>query len=50
VFQIQLFYGLWISVVEVRIDANNQDNMVKETYKDHVYIHSLRENHIADTI
>jgi hypothetical protein len=37
VFRIQLVFGLWISVVvEVRIDDNNGDNMVKETEKEHV--------------
>jgi hypothetical protein len=51
VFRIQSVYGLWISVVvEVRIDANNRDNLIKETLKEHVYVHSLRETDIFDTI
>ena len=37
VFRIPLVYWLWLSVVvEVRIDDNNRDNLVKETYKEHV--------------
>jgi len=44
-------YGFWISVVvDVIIDADNGDNMVKETQKEHIYVHFLREAGIGDTI